>query len=166
MRIVICDANILIDLLQAGIFPAFLNLGYKNHAPPNVVDEVKENNCQMLIDAIETQQIYIPTIENLDGISKLKRIYPPLSFQDATCLFLATETNSMLLTGEGPLRKIADTKYGLEVHGSLFIFDELLKAGLLTFLMAHEKLNQLIANGTYLPADECQKRFKRWKRKF
>ena len=166
MRIVVCDANIFIDLLQADLFPAFLNLGYKNHASPSVIEEVKEDNCQMLIDAIETQQISIPTIEKLDEISKLKRMHPPLSFQDLTCLFLAIEMKSMLLTGEGPLRKIAEGKYNLEVHGSLFIFDQLINAGLLTFRMAHEKLTRLITKGTYLPHEECQKRLRRWKRKF
>ena len=65
MRIVVCDANIFIDLLQADLLPAYLNLGYENHAPPGVVEEVKEKNCQMLIDAVETEQISIPIIKNL-----------------------------------------------------------------------------------------------------
>ncbi len=72
MRIVVCDANIFIDLLQADLLPAYLNLGYENHAPPGVVEEVKEKNCQMLIDAVETEQISIPIIKNLNEISKLK----------------------------------------------------------------------------------------------
>jgi len=166
MRITVCDANIFIDLLQAGIFPAYLNLGYESHAPPGVIDEVREENHQLLMDAVETQQISIPIIEDLAEINKLMKMYPSLSFQDCACLFLAIEKNSMLLTGEKPLRKIAEKKYGLVVHGTLFIFDELLKAGLLTFRMAHEKLNRLIASGTYLPSNECQKRLKRWKRRF
>jgi len=127
MRIVVCDANIFIDLLQADLLPAYLNLGYENHAPPGVVEEVKEKNCQMLIDAVETEQISIPIIKNLNEISKLKNKYSSLSFQDCTCLFLAIELNAMLLTGEKLLRKVAKGKYGLEVHGTLFIFDELLK---------------------------------------
>lgn len=166
MRIVVCDANIFIDLLQADLLPAYLNLGYENHAPPGVVEEVKEKNCQILIDAVETEQISIPIIKNLNEISKLKNKYSSLSFQDCTCLFLAIELNAMLLTGEKLLRRIAEEKYNLEVHGTLFIFDELLKDKIITFRMAHEKLSRLIAKGTYLPSNECQKRLRNWRRRF
>lgn len=166
MKIVVCDANIFIDLLQADLLPAYLNLGYKNHAPPGVVEEVQEQNRQILIDALETGQISVPIIKNLDGISNLKNKYSSLSFQDCACLFLAIEFNAMLLTGEKPLRRIAKGKYGLQVHGTLFIFDELLENGRITFRMAHEKLSKLIADGTYLPFNECHKRLRRWKRRF
>lgn len=166
MRIVVCDANIFIDLLQADLLPAYLNLGYENHAPPGVIGEVKEKNCQMLIDAVETEQISIPIIKNLNEISKLKNKYSSLSFQDCACLFLAIELSAMLLTGEKPLRRVAEEKYDLEVHGTLFIFDELLEDKLITFRMAHEKLSRLIAKGTYLPSDECQKRLRNWRRRF
>jgi predicted nucleic acid-binding protein len=166
MRIVVCDANIFIDLLQVDLLPAYLNLGYKNHAPPGVIEEVKEQNCQMLIDAVETGQILIPTIENLNEISKLKNKYSSLSFQDSTCLFLAIKLNAMLLTGEKLLRRIAEEEYDLEVHGTLFIFDELLEDECITFRMAYEKLTRLITYGTYLPSNECQKRLRRWKRRF
>lgn len=166
MKIVVCDSNIFIDLLQTDLLPAYLNLGYENHAPPGVVGEVREQNRQMLIDAIETGQILIPIIENLDEIGKLKNQYSPLSFQDCACLFMAIKLNAMLLTGEKPLKRVAEEKYSLEVHGTLYIFDELLEAELITFHMAHKKLSRLIANGTYLPSNECQKRLKRWIRRF
>ena len=64
MRTVICDASVLIDLLQADIFPAFLRLSYKKHAPPNVIREVKEKNQQLLTDAIETHQINLPVMKD------------------------------------------------------------------------------------------------------
>ena len=166
MRIVVCDANILIDLLQADLLPAYLNLRYENHAPPGVIEEVEEPNCQMLIDAIETGQISIPIIGNLNDISKLKNKYSALSFQDCTCLFMAIKLKAMLLTGEKPLKRIAEEKYAIEVHGTLYIFDELLQAELITFHMAYKKLNRLITNGTYLPFNECQIRLRRWRRKF
>lgn len=166
MRLVVCDASFLIDLLQADIFPAFLRLNYEKYAPPSVVREVKEKNRQLLEDSIETKQIKKPRIENIDEIVLLNKKYSSLSFQDSACLFIAIKFNSMLLTCEGPLRKIAMHEYGLEVHGSLFIFDELLKERLITYRMAHERLIQLMDSGAYLPINECHNRLRRWKRKF
>ena len=42
MNIVVCDANILIDLLQVDLFNAFLQLKWEMHVPPDVVDEVQD----------------------------------------------------------------------------------------------------------------------------
>ncbi len=120
----------------------------------------------MLIDAVETQQIVTPIIDDLYEINNFFKTYPSLSYQDCACLYLANELKSMLFTGENPLRKIADKKFSIEVHGSLYIFDELIRVGLITPRMAYKKLNLLITGGTYLPYDECQKRLRRWKRKF
>ena len=166
MKSAVCDANILIDLLQADLLPAFINLGYKNHAPPGVIDEIKEDRSYVLKDAIETEQILVPVLKDLTEIIKFTKKYQPLSFQDCSCLYLAIETKSMLLTGEKLLRIIAESDFGLEVHGSLFIFDELIKKRLITVRMAHEKLKRLISSGTYLPFDEYKNRLRSWKRRF
>ena len=42
MNTVVCDANILIDLLQIDRFNSFLKLKLKMHVPPDIVDEVKQ----------------------------------------------------------------------------------------------------------------------------
>lgn len=48
MKIVVCDANILIDLLQVDLFNAFLKLKWEVRVPPDVVDEVQEANSDQL----------------------------------------------------------------------------------------------------------------------
>ena len=61
MNIVACDANILIDLLQVDLFNAFLKLRWEMHVPPDVVDEVQEENSDLLIQAINSRDILVPT---------------------------------------------------------------------------------------------------------
>ncbi len=60
MNIVVCDANILIDLLQVDLLKAFLKLKWEMHVPPDVVDEVQEENSEQLIKAIQSGDIQSP----------------------------------------------------------------------------------------------------------
>ena len=60
MSIVVCDANILIDLLQVDLFTAFLKLKCEIHVPADVADEVKEDNSDQLVQAIDTGKILFP----------------------------------------------------------------------------------------------------------
>jgi len=158
------DANILIDLLQSELLSEFLELEYENYAPPDVIEEVHEADRNMLVAAVNSNRITVPSIEDLTPIAALKHKHPALSFQDCACLYLAKDLAAIILTGERPLRNIARGTYGLEVHGTLFILDELVQSGQLTPHQACDKLVQLMASGTYLPKTECQKRLRIWKR--
>lgn len=166
MRAAVFDANIFIDLLHAELFPAFLKLSYEKYAPPDIIGEVQETDRHLPVEAIDSGYIIVPVIEDLTPIIELTKRHSQLSFQDCACLHLALDLGAILMTGEKPLRKIAGVTYKLEVHGSLFIVDGLVKVGLLTPRKAHEKLTRLIATGTYLPHEECQKRLRGWRRKF
>ena len=87
MTAVVCDANILIDLLQVELFKAFLKLKWEMHVPPDVVDEVQEENSDQLIKKIRSNEIHLPvfTPEELFKIQEYKARYRPLSIQDCTC---------------------------------------------------------------------------------
>jgi len=109
MNIVVCDANILIDLLQVDLFNAFLKVKWEMHVPPDVVDEVQEANSNQLDRAIQSLKIHLPvfTPEELYRIQDYKTRYQPLSIQDCSCLLLAENLSAVLLTGERKLKTIA-----------------------------------------------------------
>jgi len=146
VNIVVCDANILIDLLQVDLFNAFLKLRWEMHVPPDVVDEVQEENSDLLIQAINSRDILIPvfTPEELFRIQDYKARYQPLSIQDCSCLLLAEKLSAVLLTGEKKLKMIATTSLGIQVHGILWVFDHLVVKRLITPHMAHTDLSQLL----------------------
>jgi predicted nucleic acid-binding protein len=164
MNIVVCDANILIDLLQVDLLRAFLKLKWEMHVPPDVVDEVQEANSDQLVGAIHSGEIHLPvfTHEELLQIQNYKARYQPLSFQDCSCLLLAEKLCAMLLTGERRLKSIATSNHGIRVHGVLWIFDRLVENKLITKRKAHAKLNQLITLNTRLPKAECDRMLKSW----
>ena len=86
---------------------------------------------------------------------------PALSLQDCSVLLLAIERNAVLLTGDNRLRREA-TEAGVRVHGVLWLFDQLVGNGILPPAEATERLRILKTINPRLPADECEKRFKRW----
>ena len=81
MTEIVCDANIIIDLLQVDLFKSFLKLKWERYVPPDVADEVQENNTDQLVIAINSDRLILPTFspEDLIKIQKLKARYSSLS---------------------------------------------------------------------------------------
>ena len=110
MTVVVCDANEIIDLLQVDSFKSFLKLKWDKYVPPDVIDEVREDNTDQLVTAINSDKLILPTFspKELIKIQELKTQYPSLSIEDCSCLFLAERLPAALLTGgERRLRRIA-----------------------------------------------------------
>ena len=85
----------------------------------------------------------------------------PVGLEDQTALFLAMELNAILLTGDRRLR-LEGLKRKIEVRGLLWILDELVTKQLLPPRLAAVKLRSMLADGAFLPRDECEKRFQTW----
>jgi len=66
-----------------------------------------------------------------------------------------------VLTGDGRLRREA-TQAGLNVHGTVWAFDELVSQGLLGKELAAGKLEDLMAVNPRLPRKDCENRIRRW----
>ena len=139
MNIVVCDANILIDLLQIDLFNAFLKLKWEVHVPPDVVDEVQDLNSDQLARAIQSREILLPvfTPEELFSIQDCKAKYQSLSIQDCSCLLLTENLSGILLTGERKLKKIATSSHGIKVDGILWIFERLVEKKIIAPRKAH-----------------------------
>lgn len=162
MIIFVCDANILIDLLQIDLLNAFLKLKWAIYVPPDIVDEIQEDNSDQLIQAIHSRKIILPvfTPEDLFKIQKFKTRYSTLSIADCSCLFLSEKLPATLLTGERRLRSIATKSHRVVVHGILWVFEQLIKEKIITRRMAHNKLTRLMEVNKRLPKTECERLLK------
>ena len=85
----------------------------------------------------------------------------PVGVEDRTVLFLALEVDAILITGDRRLR-LEGLRRNLEVHGLLWILDELVVRQKLTPKLAAAKLRVIVSEGAFLPQDECEKRFRAW----
>jgi rRNA-processing protein FCF1 len=167
MKIVINDANILIDLVKLNLLDLFSKLDFELYTTDFVYDELNENqrspisalNANGKLKIIETTEVV-----DFQKISKLLENSNGLSFEDCSVWYYSEKLFGALLTGDGKLRKLA-SKNGIEVRGILYVFDELVKQELLSFQEAIEKLEQLSQFNNRLPKKEIQKRIENWKGK-
>jgi predicted nucleic acid-binding protein len=83
--------------------------------------------------------------------------YGQPSFIDLSALALAKHMNALLLTNDGALR-VAAANEGVDVHGTLWVLDEMLRCHVITPPVAIEALKQMLQNRSRLPRNDCEKR--------
>ena len=164
MRVVINDANILIDLAKLELLDVFSKLNFELHTTDFVLEELNESQ-RVLIDKlildnvlniIKTEDIF-----DLMGINNLLERTNGLSFEDCSVWYYSKKMNGILLTGDGKLRKQA-RKDEIEVKGIIYIFDELIDQGLISYGIAILRMKQLVQLNVRLPKAEIEKRLAEW----
>ena len=164
MRIVINDANILIDLADLEMLSIFSQLNYEMYSTDFILEELNQNQRELVDTLIESQRLIIietNEVDDFSGISNLLEKTNGLSFEDCSVWYYSKKMNGTLLTGDGKLRKQAE-KDEVEVRGIIFIFDEIVSQNLLYPAEAAIKLNQLKQLNARLPRHELDKRISIW----
>jgi predicted nucleic acid-binding protein len=105
-------------------------------------------------------------IEELSGsqIRMLEEIhisYRNLSVNDISVYILAKDLSVTLVTGDDALRRYAESS-GVQVHGILWILDELVRNEIIRKTDAAIALRRMLDHGCRLPKTECDDRFSRW----
>lgn len=158
MRCVI-DANILIDLNQGGVLRHFFGLPIQIVAPAFVLVEMFEPDGKALLE-LGVKQVDF-TSDQLFEATQMNAANTQLSLSDCAAFILAREEKINLLTGDQRLRRRAE-KAGIEVHGVLWVLDQIESAGQMAGPALAASLKKMLAEGARLPADECAKRFAQW----
>lgn len=92
---------------------------------------------------------------------QLRRKYQQPSINDLSALVLAKALNIGLLTNDKSLRNTARQE-GIQVHGTLWILDEMVRLQIIKNIKAVDVLRLMLDTGSRFPHDECQKRFTEW----
>jgi predicted nucleic acid-binding protein len=82
---------------------------------------------------------------------------------DCSVLFLARKLDALLLAGDKPLRIEAERRR-IEVHGTLWILDQLVAEDVISTKNAAARLRGLLDAGRFLPLGESEKRIRLWER--
>lgn len=134
MRIIISDSSCLIDLRKASLLDTFLKLRYEILIPNTLFEE------ELLKFTDEQKEALVRgglKVMDLPGESVLRAQQvagdlPHLSIHDCFAFALAEScAGCILLTGDGGLRELA-MKHKMEVHGVLWVIDEIHTNGLAT----------------------------------
>lgn len=167
MKIVINDANILIDLVKLELIEAFSKLDFEMHTTDFVLEELNEEQKTPILkldNAKKLNVIETTDIKDFQGITEILTKSTGLSFEDCFVWYYSKKMGGTLLTGDGKLRKQA-SKDNIEVRGIIYIFDVLLSQHLISFQEAVEKIKQLILLNNRLPIKEIEKRIELWNAK-
>jgi len=166
MRIVVNDANILIDLVDLGLLHHFFALEFEFLTTSLVLDELFDEQQEALLPYIDGDVLEVHDMEadDLIAITIIQQGKPKLSQQDCSAFYQAQKNEGTLLTSDNALRKFAKEK-AVEVHGHLWVFDCMVAAETISPERASEKLKELcevINPKLNLPKKECDRRFQEW----
>jgi len=167
MRIVVSDSSCLIDLRKASLLDTFLKLPYEILIPNTLFEDelLKFTNAQKQDLIRGGMKVMDLPGERVLRAQQLMRSTPQISIHDGFALALAeAHEGCILLTGDGSLRTLAAASR-IEVHGVLWVIDEIYANGLGTAATLHAAL-LLFEEETAvrLPARELTAYIKRYDR--
>lgn len=166
MLVIVSDSSVLIDLAKARLIESALALPYEFVVPDVMfADELLDLGSYTRDDLLEVGL----KVGGLDshGVAVAFRYaerYLALSNNDAFALTLAKTGGSVLLAGDGALRKAA-AEENVEVHGHLWLSDEMEKCKTVMRKRLIEVLEDWEKDPlVWLPSDEVRARIRRLQR--
>lgn len=146
MKVAVTDANIFIDLINLQLLSHFFNLGLQVHTTLQVIDELHDHQAEKLMTYhitghLKVHELTAEEIESMYRFLDTKKLSDP----DKTVLFIARKEKAMVLSSDGPARNIAKQK-GIEVHGLVWLFDQLVDNNHISKDAACLSINTLLAS--------------------
>lgn len=148
MRIIISDTSCLIDLRKAALLAAFLRLPFEILIPNTLFEDellsfTADEKRSLIKDGL--QVVDLPGTQ-VSRAREVIRARPRLSIHDGFAFALAeTHSGCILLTGDSELRSLAESSR-IEVHGVLWVCDQLFDSNLSTAEQLLAALSQLAAD--------------------
>lgn len=160
-KLLISDANILIDVDVGGLIEPMFQLPYE-YATPDILyeEEIKSHHgyyVKMGLRPIElSEQAVIRTIE-------LANKYRGVSSYDLSAFSLAEQEQAPLLTGDQKLRKLCQEE-NHEVHGTIWLVENMLEKNIIDVDRADIAYKYMIEDGSRLPEDKIKNQISRFKK--
>lgn len=164
MKLAVNDANIFIDLFDIDLLQMFFELNIELHTTDLVINELDPEQKLPVLEKAARGKITVKKFseDELDEIRKLEKKRGALSIQDWSVFYYAKQMNVMILTGDNTLRKEAKSK-GFEVHGIIWLLDQMVSQKTIKSKQAIEKLEALMKINQRLPKKDCEEKIKEWK---
>lgn len=165
MKVAVKDSGLLIDLDLMGVLDLWFLLEIETITTDQIFREVRFRHPNVVAH-VDSGSLKIHQIGLSRVLNELDRAgYEKLSPEDVSILILARDKRAMLLTCDGSLRKEAKGQ-AIEVHGSIWVMDRLVKANLLSGEVAAFKLETLMnLSGTekrFIPIKEAETFIDKW----
>lgn len=159
-KVAITDANIFIDLFYLDLVEAFFTIDFSIWTTEEVMLELRKDQQDILVRF---------KVDSKLGISSIQYSTKDLDFNkgfskaDVSILRLGTQNDAIVLSGERKMKKWCE-KRNIEIHGILWIFDQLIVNRSIKKSTAIEKLKLLLIYNDWLPKTICFEKLDEWKK--
>jgi hypothetical protein len=160
MRLLISDANILIDMEVGGLLQAMFQLEHQFGVPDVLfVEELAKHHPKLPAMGLKVLPLQAAAVQ--DALALLTRHGASgVSRNDILSLALARQEGCPLLTGDRRLRDAAEAEQ-TEVHGTLWLVEQLVLSGVIGPDRARGAYDAMRSNGRRLPWPEVQRQLRR-----
>lgn len=150
-RLLISDANILIDMNTGGLLRSMFRLDL-TFAVPNILfeEELRKHHPELPRLGLKSLELGPDAVKYAD---QLVTQYSVTGASINDLLALAWQEKRPLLTGDGRLRTIGEQE-GIEVHGTLWLMEQLARARVITPMRARRAYDAMRTAGRRLPWDD------------
>lgn len=158
------DANILIDCAEIDLLEFVFKLPIRFITSDLIWEEIQLAHQQTpLQQFVECGMLSVVsfTSDEVEMIINLLQEQTGISLEDCSAMYLAQKEGAVLLTGDGKLRKICQS-VGIQVHGTIWILDEIYANNLIDRNVACEKIRLLQSTNPRLPKAIVQERIRLW----
>lgn len=162
MRLVVTDANIIIDLAAGGLLEEVFRLDDIEFCVPDIlyVEELADHYGALPALGLE---IVTQSANDVQYVEQLRTRFRGPSTNDLFALALARSLSCPLLSGDRSLRSAAEAER-VEVRGTLWLIDTLLHSGRIGVDRATAAYEAMREDGSRLPWDEVDAQIRRWRR--
>jgi len=160
-KLLISDANILIDIIVGGIVERMFKLEY-DFGVPDVLfrDELQEQYPILPDQGLKVLMLEADAIADTVDILA-KHVKTGVSSNDCMALALARQEQCPLLTGDWVLRQIALSER-IDVRGTLWLIEEMFNAKLINLQLVRKAYAAMKTDGRRLPWNEVDEQLKRF----
>ena len=164
MTLAVTDANIFIDLFELKLLSLFFDLDLEIYTTQEVLLECDKIQRERLQLFIKNKKLIVKNISDKEALEMETMTFNKgLSEPDKSVLFVAKNQNGMVVSGDKLIRKWCQ-KNKIEVHGILWVLDEMNQAQLITSKEAIEKLETLLQLNFWLPTNAANELLEKWRK--
>jgi hypothetical protein len=162
-RLLISDANIIIDMNTGGLLRPMFRLD-ATFAVPDILfeEELRADHPELSRLGLSLLELREETVVYADKlVEKYRRL--GASINDLLALALAWQEKCPLLTGDSRLRTAGQTE-GIDIHGSIWLVEQMVLARTITVRQAEASYAKMRDAGRRLPWDEIEKQLRTFKK--
>lgn len=154
-KLLISDANIIIDIIVGELHDAMFALDYEFGIPDVLYSEELEEQHPEILDAgLVLFELNPNTITNAISLYQ-QNLITKVSVNDCMALALAQQECCTLLTGDAKLKQLAIIE-SISVRGTLWVVNEMFSNHLISAKNAATAYQKMLDDGSRLPTEEIK----------